>query len=190
MVQNNDLFFTSLSNITSGPLYTYFIDNTCTTTDYTITNASYACLVLACEIHDHHPLNFSDHLPLSFTLSTTPTENKTSKSTNCTPRLNWQAASADGSIQAYVVLVNNIIRPHLGKTYNSISSIKEEICNVSSSILQAAMSTILKQRPKRNKKLFTSNPELRNANQPGRIGKGQDVLLLVLSMRRGKGLLA
>ena len=165
MVQNNDLFFTSLSNVTSGPAYTYFNGNTRTTTDYIIMNASYACLVLACEIHDHHPLNFSDHLPLSLTLSTTPTESETSKSTNCRPRLNWQAASADGSIQAYVTHVNNIIRPHLGKAYNSISSIEEEICSVSTSILHAAMSTIPKQKQKKNKKLFTSNPELRDLSK-------------------------
>lgn len=38
MVQNNHLFFTSLSNMTSGPLYTYFSGNTRTTTDYNIMN--------------------------------------------------------------------------------------------------------------------------------------------------------
>ena len=134
-VQNNDLFITSLSNMSSGPLYTYFSGEICTTTDYIIMNARHACLATTCKTHDHHPLNFSDHLPLSLTMSITPIA---SRNTQCSLRLNWQEAATDGSVQVYATRVNEIICPYLGKSYDSISSLEEDICHVSTSILHAA----------------------------------------------------
>ena len=68
----------------------------------------------------------------------------------------------DGSIKAYTNRVDEIIRSHLGKTYNSISSLDEEVRHVSASILHAASSIIPTHQPKKAKKRFSSDPELRN----------------------------
>ena len=57
MVQNNDLFITSLCSLSSGPSYTYFRGDIHTTTDYIISDARHAHLAIRCETHDHHPLN-------------------------------------------------------------------------------------------------------------------------------------
>lgn len=161
MVQNNDLFITSLSGMSSGPLYTYFSGEICPTTDYIIMNARHACLATTCKTHDHHPLNFSDHLPNSLTISITSSAFATSRNTQCRPRLNWEDAFADGSVQAYASRVNEIIRPYLGKSYDSISSLEEDICHVSTSILHAASSLIPTRKAKKDKKKFSSDPELK-----------------------------
>ena len=75
MVHNNDLIITSQSSLSSGPSYTSFREDVRITTDYILTDARHAPLVVSCETSDHHPLNFSDHLPLSLTLSLTSSGN-------------------------------------------------------------------------------------------------------------------
>ena len=131
-------------------------------TDYIISDARHAQLAIRCETHDHHPLNFSDHLPLSLTLSLTPTANAAPSTTRSQPRLNWRAASEEGSVEAYGTRVDEIVRPHLGKTYNSISSLYEEVRHVSASIVHAASSIIPTRKPKKGKKRFSTDPELRD----------------------------
>ena len=155
MVHNNDLFISSLSNLSSGPPYTYFREDTQTTTNYTIIDARHAPLAIRCETYDHHPLNFSSHLPLSLTLSLKPTADPT---TTCSqPRLNWWGAVEDRSIEACVSAMDAIIRPHFGKSYNLISSLDEEVHLMSASVLQAASSTIPTHKPKRSKSI---SPEI------------------------------
>ena len=161
MVQNNDLFITSLSSMSSGPAYTFFRGDTYTTTDYIITDAKHAHLITQCQTLVHNALNFSDHLPLSLNMSLTSNTSSTN-STSSKLRLNWRAALEDGSAETYAKCVDNIVCPYLGKTYNSISSLDEDICQVSTSILQAAQSIIPKQKPKKRKKRFSNNPELKS----------------------------
>ena len=116
MVQNNDLFFPSLNSISSGPAYTFFRGETLSITDYIITDARHAHLTIQCQTYDHHPLNFSDHLPLSLTLSIMSNSNSTLSTSRSKPRLNWHAASADGSAEAYAKCVDEIVRPYLCRT--------------------------------------------------------------------------
>ena len=125
-------------------------------------NSRHACLATTCKTHDHHPLNFSDHLPLSLTMSITPIA---SRNTQCSLRLNWQEAATDGSVQVYAIRVNEIIRPYLGKSYDSISSLEEDICHVSTSILHAASCIIPTQKSRKGKKHFSSDPELRDLSK-------------------------
>ena len=58
--------------------------------------------------------------------------------------------------------MDEIVRPHLGKTYNSISSLDEEVPHVSASIVHAASSIIPTRKPKKGKKRFSTDPELRD----------------------------
>ena len=88
---------------------------------------------------------------LSLTLSFTPTANPTMHSQ---PRLNWSVAFKDGSIEAYAACIDAIIWPRLGKTYDSISSLDEEVHLVSASVFQAALTTIATDEPKRSKGVF------------------------------------
>ena len=159
MISNNDLYVSSLSCISTGPLYTFFRENTMTTTDYIIVDALHSSMVSECSTLELHPLNSSDHLPLSIHLSV-PTI--CSCSTPSPARLNWKDTCEDGSIAAYAAAVDEVIRPLLGKTYNSPSEVGEELSFVSSHLSMAASSLIprVKTRP-RNKKHFSSNPQLR-----------------------------
>ena len=124
-------FIPSLNSISSGPAYTFFRGETLSITDYIITDARHAHLTIQCQTYDHHPLNFSDHLPLSLTLSIMSNSNSTLSTSRSKPRLNWHAASADGSAEAYAKCVDEIVRPYLCRTYNSIYSLDKDILEVS-----------------------------------------------------------
>lgn len=126
------------------------------------TDAKHAHLIVDCQTYDHHPLKFSDHLPLSLTLSLSSSTSSTFCSSQSRPRLNWRAASTNGSAEAYAKCVDDIVWPYLNKTYNSISSLDDDIQQVSTSIFQAALSIIPTQRPKKCKKRFSDNPELKD----------------------------
>jgi hypothetical protein len=68
------------------------------------------------------------------------------------PRLDWRTTAKDGYIRAYTARVDAIIQPYLGNTYNSISSLDEEIRLVSAAVLQAASSTIPPHKSKKRAK--------------------------------------
>ena len=157
MIYNNDLFITSLSSLSTGPSYTYFKEDTQTITDYIIMDAIHAPLAMDCQIYDHHPLNSSDHLPLSLTISLAPTVS--SARVQC--RMNWSAAVKDRLIEAYATAVGEIVRPLLGRAYKSTSSLNDEVCQVSAAIVQAALSTTPVRKQGKGKKCFSNDPELR-----------------------------
>ena len=63
-------------------------------------------------VHYHHPLNSSDHLPLSLSLNL-------SAEVNCEPsvlkRLDWQRGSRDGFISKYATCINGLLGPLIEK---------------------------------------------------------------------------
>jgi len=95
MVCNNDLFITSLSSLSTGPSYTYFKEDTQTITDYIIMDAIHVPMTMDCQIYNHHPLNSSDHLPLSLTISLAPTVS----SAIVQHRTNWSATAVRESVK-------------------------------------------------------------------------------------------
>ena len=82
LVHNYDVYLTSLSNNSAGPVYTYFRDDIQTTTDYIIVDAT---------------LSLS---PIYYSRS--PTQ----------PRLNWSADEDDGSTWTYAAAVSDIIQSY------------------------------------------------------------------------------
>ena len=62
---NLELFIASSSCIAKGPGYTFFSGDRKTTVDYILVSTSISHSIVECYTHDHHDLNFSDHLPLS-----------------------------------------------------------------------------------------------------------------------------
>lgn len=142
---------TSLNNISPGPAYT-FRD----TRNYIITDAKHTHLIVDCQTLDHHPLNFSDHLPLSITLSFSSITTSTLRSK---PTLNWCVASTDGSAEAYAKCVDDIVRPYLGKAYTSLDN---DIKQVSTSTFKLPYQSSLLSGQKGAKKRFPNNPELKD----------------------------
>ena len=156
LVINNDLFFSSLSSLATGPAHTYSSGNTKTTTDYIIVDAP---LISKCSTLDFHPLNSSDHLPLSITLllPTVPTV-RAPPST----RLDWPTAVRIKSTDTYAAALGDFIRPLLGRTYNSTAEIDQEVHLVSEQILRVASLLIPTIKQKRLKKRFSNNSDLRS----------------------------
>ena len=140
MVCRNDLFLSSLSNNTSGPCYTYFSGDTRTTTDYFIVDACLAQFIQKSAVLDHHPLNFSDHLPLMMSLSICPSTNPRVSPTY--RRLNWKHASTDGSVDMYTSTFNNLITPFVNKVYSSTDNLDTDVVSITHILQEAAVATI------------------------------------------------
>ena len=133
-----------------------------TTTDYIITKAVSAPLVSNSLVHNHHPLNSSDHLPLSLSLNL-------SAEINCEPPvskcLDWQRGSRDGFTSNYATCINGLLGHLIEKKYASISEFEEEICFVSTTILDTASSIIPIFKPKTPRKRFVQDHELNNLSR-------------------------
>ena len=89
------LFTVSLSGMACGPLYTYSNADIHTTVDYCIVDSAAAHLIDRCRVLDNHPLDLSDHIPISVSLN--------KELISChrpTPqiRLDWRKANTDGLI--------------------------------------------------------------------------------------------
>ena len=61
----NGLFFTSLVSAASGPRYTYSSGTTRSTIDYCLLDSASIDILHSCVCHHPHPLNFSNHLPIT-----------------------------------------------------------------------------------------------------------------------------
>ena len=113
-------------------------------------------------MHNHHPLNSSDHLPLSLSLNL-------SAEVNCKPpvskRLDWQRGSRDSFTSHYATCINGLLEPLIKEKYASISEFKEEISFVSKKILDAASSTIPIFKAKNPCKQFVQDPELNDLSK-------------------------
>ena len=73
LLEHHSLYIVSQSSISNGPNYTFFRDSCHSTIDYIIASSAIAGYTLNCFVHPHHPLNLSDHLPISISLDcTTP----------------------------------------------------------------------------------------------------------------------
>ena len=120
---------------------------------------SHAPLISKCSTFDFHPLNSSDHLPLSITLllPTVPTVRALP-----TTRLDWPTAVRIKSIDTYSAALGDFIRPLLGRMYNSTAEIIEEVHLVSEQILRVASSLIPTIKQKRLKKRFSNNSDVRS----------------------------
>ena len=68
-IHRHNLYSVSTSNIVSGPDYTFFSSTTHSMVDYILTESSLVGQVISCLVHQHHPLNLSDHLPISMTIT-------------------------------------------------------------------------------------------------------------------------
>ena len=106
LICRNDLFISSVSCLSSGPSHTYFRENTSTCKYYVIIDSMHSSLVAESNTHELHPLNSSDHLPLSVHLNIPALCN--SLTPNFTT-LNWKAACNDGSITAYMAAIEETV---------------------------------------------------------------------------------
>ena len=112
IIQNHSLFVASTSSLSNGPKYTFFSGANRTTVDYIITDASLASTMCECLVHSHHPLNLSDHLPITISLQLSSFLESPPPCTN----INWAKSINSVGILAYVQEISSVITPFLAST--------------------------------------------------------------------------
>ena len=158
MIHNYNLFVASTSCLSKGPNYTFFSGTNQTTVDYIITDVCLASAMCECQVHDHHPLNFSDHLPITISLELSSFLK--SPSLSC-PKINWTKSLNCDGIQEFAQEISNFISPLLLNTPTSVSELNAEIISVCEAIQQAAFNN-LSTRPKHKQpKTYIKDPELK-----------------------------
>ncbi len=110
-----------------------------------------------CQIHDHHLLNFSDHLPIAVILNL---NSVTLNPPSHQARLNWPKAVAEGSIGTYQAEISRGITPLLAHSLANSEIIDKEITAVTNLIHNAAASCIPAYRGKRRRKMFIHDESL------------------------------
>ena len=114
--------------------YTFFSGERKTTVDYILLSTSVSHSIAECYTHDHHDLNFSDHLPILVLLKI---ENLTESQATEIPKVNWRKPLQDGLIPLYAPDVFDAIYPLLSCGFQSVSELNEEIISVCHTLTQA-----------------------------------------------------
>ena len=158
VIKNYNLCIACTSCIAKGPGYTFFSGDLKTTVDYILLNTSFCHAIVDCHTHDHHILNFSDHLPVSVLLSI---ENLIKTQSERRPKVNWRKSAEDGLTVHYAQEVSDIIYSLSSCEYQSITELNDEIVSVSNTLTYAA-SKHLTFSPHRNTKPYIKDSELRS----------------------------
>ena len=148
LLDNHSLYVPSLSEVATGPTHTYSSGPFSTTLDYIIGNFTTSTVIGSCSVEEEHPLNTSDHLPVTSKLNLSMLTTASSTSNHAT--LDWTAAVRDGCSSWYASRTNNAIAPFLNKDYSSIEEIEADISHVSRLLIDSSLSTIPLRRPKCN----------------------------------------
>ena len=147
LLDNHSLYVPSLSEVVTGPTHTYSSGPFSTTLDYIIGNFTTSIVIGSCSVEEEHPLNTSDHLPITSKLNLSMLTTASSTSNHTT--LDWTAAVRDGCSSRYASRTN-AIAPFLNKDYSSIEETEADISHVSRLLIDSSLSTIPLRRPKRN----------------------------------------
>ena len=127
--------------------------------DYIMIQPSLAFDLSSCRVHDHHPLNLSDHLPVSISLTSAI---ETHESDQPQPRgINWFRAVERGDIVFYSSAVSTIVSPLILNSHQSESELNDEINFVCQAMLEASLEHLPSISHKKKKK-FIKDPELRS----------------------------
>ena len=128
--------------------------------DYIIADSSIANETLSCLIHSLHPLNLSDHLPISIPLNVTC--ELTNSTENHSNNINLTRAVESDSITLYSESVSLVTRPLIGIAGQSISELNNEIVYVSNVMKSAALNYLPLVKNKKKLKPRFDSPELKD----------------------------
>ncbi len=162
MMSRNDLFPVSLSQLASGPSYTFFSGDKRTTVDYCLLDCGASHLVSDCSILDHHPLNLSDHLPVTISLELHAVGS--SEGEHC-GHLDWKKGRADGSVNDYEACVRDQLMSRsdlYGAPLASVQDVEVEINDLTKILKQAALDSIPRRTLHRAKKKYVHDDHLRS----------------------------
>ena len=139
LVDRCSLYVISQSERSEGPSYTFWSSNHQTTVDYNIIgDADIASDVTRCFTHSVAPLNTSDHLPVSAVLRVAKAPMSCYR-TMSHPQVNWSKVQDSASLEEYQRRVSAVVTPLLGKIYEDVSELNDEIVQVSKHIVHASL---------------------------------------------------
>lgn len=105
--------------------------------DYILVESYLVSQVPFCQVHQHHPLNLSDHLPISMTLKPDP---KMSPPPIEIPRpINWAHAVENDDVCGFAQEVSLLVSPFIYTIHQSVSELQWEITYISKGIIDTAM---------------------------------------------------
>lgn len=126
-----DLYAVSLSEVAQGPNFTFSNGVHETTVDYSFIDSYMTSNVTKCSILPKNPLNLSDHLPVTLSLGLTPVGSQSGNAG--VPRVNWNRAIKDGSIETYAesvnVYISTILHHPLPENSDNLENELSEVCN-------------------------------------------------------------
>ena len=154
-IDRNLLFAASCADFASGPYYTC---TTQTTVDYVLVTTACSFLITSCFIHEEHPLNTSDHLPITTSLSLSVKKHMSGSSNKKPARFNWNRAIATGDVLGQVEVR---IAPLLGRTYDLPDDVNDEISTVTKILVDSAIDTLPVRRDSGTKPRI-NDPHLKN----------------------------
>ncbi len=125
----------------SSPVHTYYSNSVSTTVEYVVGNHAISNFLTSCRTIEDHPLNTSDHLPLSINLHLKSPPSAPPSSKCCSP-LNWRASVTNGSSVTYANRTDDLVCRLIDKDYSSIDELDLDLSFVSQSLLSLSESTI------------------------------------------------
>ena len=159
LINRASLYPISVSSLATGPLHTYSHAGNFTTVDYYLIDHVLVYATNFCNIHEQHPLNLSDHLPISISLNLQM--GISCEPAYIQPRPNWRKAASDGSIKVYQSELSRHIAPSLSRPLTCIEEVEDEIKIVTDIMHKAANSSLPHRTRRDNKKLFIHDNSLK-----------------------------
>ena len=132
-----DLYAASLSGCASGPNYTFHSGGNFSTVDYIFTDVEASSEIEKCWTHEEHPLNLSDHLPVTVILSGGGAVQQTQDSDHGI-KIDWTKADMNGVCSMFQEAMRDRLSPFIGKFWSDVNQLNDEIQHVSSLIINAA----------------------------------------------------
>ena len=135
------LYIPSISTLATGSVHTFHSSRFSTTIDYVVGNLALSTVLVSCRVVQDHPLNTSDHLPIISNLylrllTSVPTPRGHS------PRPDWNSGQRQGRLSHYPSLTDEAVSTLHIKDYSTIQEIEADISSVSSTLVNAALSSI------------------------------------------------
>ena len=130
LIDRASLYPVSVSSLATGRLHTYSHAGNFTTVDYYLIDHVLAYVTNSCNVHEEHPLNLSDHLPISISLNLQMVTSCVLPHTQ--PQLNLKRAASDGSIKVYQSELSHHIAPFLSRSLSTILAWADQSWNARS----------------------------------------------------------
>jgi exonuclease III len=159
-VDLHSLYIISQSSIRSGPDHTYYSGSITSTLDYFIGSASLSSSILSCFTSPPHPLNLSDHLPITLSLDITTTC-ISPVTPSVSSKINWGKGIDSGKVNIYSQAVSVTLRPLLNMSGQSLQQIQNEILFVADFLVSSAKLYLPTYQGNPNKKQWFNCQELK-----------------------------